>query len=573
VKLFTELFIRLDETNKTAQKVAAMEEYFRRAPAIDAAWGLFFLSGLRLRRTVKTAVVRAAAVAATGVPEWMLAECHGAVGDLSETIALLLPEAAAKPFDEPLHRVVDHRIKPLVNSPDALAATSLIEAWSLMDRNERLVFNKLVRGNFRVGVQRALVVRALAAAHSVDPAVVTHRLTGPYEPTEAGFTKLVSPGSSVDDAARPYPFCLAQQLDVVLAELGDPSAWQAEYKWDGIRAQIVRREALCGGVAIWSRGEEPIASQFPEIATAAARVLPVGTVIDGEVLAWKFRSPWGPGAGGDDGKPLSFNALQTRLNRKRVHPTLFDAEGVVFAAFDLLEHEGKDIRALPLRERRSRLDSMMRAVQEASGGVLRLPPEVIAATWEDREVARAKARDEYGAEGLMLKHLDSSYHAGRAAGSTLGTIARNGAAGGGWWKWKVDPYSVDAVLMYAQQGSGRRTGLYTDYTFGVWDPDPSGALTPFAKAYSGLDNEKIKRVDAFIRANSVDRAGPVRMVSPKLVFEISFEGIQESPRHRSGIAVRFPRITRWRTDKTPEQADTISTVRALLNAARVRDGV
>lgn len=571
MKLFTELFIRLDETNKTAQKVAAMEEYFRAAPAADAAWGLFFLSGLRLRRTVKSGVVRAAAVAATGVPEWMLAECHGAVGDLSETIALLLPEAAQPQFDEPLHRVVDHRIKPLVNSPDALAAARLTEAWSLMDRNERFVFNKLVRGNFRVGVQRALVVRALASAYGVDAAVVAHRLTGSYEPTGAGFGKLVLPGASIDDAARPYPFCLAQQLDVALAELGDPSAWQAEYKWDGIRAQIVRREGLAGGVAIWSRGEEPIASQFPEIASAA-RVLPVGTVIDGEVLAWRFGVPGGAGAGGEDGGPLSFNALQTRLNRKRVQASLFDAEGVVFAAFDLLEHEGADIRAAPLHERRAALEALMRTVQAQSGGVIRMPPKVRAATWEQREAARGMARELHGAEGLMLKHVDSAYHAGRGAGGTIASIARNGAAAGGWWKWKVDPYSVDAVLIYAQQGSGRRAGLYTDYTFGVWDPDPSGVLTPFAKAYSGLDNDEIRRVDAFIRANSVDRAGPVRMILPKLVFEISFEGIQESPRHRSGIAVRFPRITRWRSDKTPEQADTISTVRGLLNAAKMCDG-
>jgi DNA ligase 1 len=562
MKRFTALFVELDRTNKTVGKVAAMERYFRDAPGADAAWGLFFLSGQRLTRIVKTAVVRAAALAATGLPEWLIDECYEAVGDFSETISLLLPDADDESFDEPLHTVMADRIVPLVHADDARAESMLVNAWSRLSRPQRLVFNKLVRGNFRVGVQRALVVRALSQATGVDAATLAHRLAGGLNPTEAAFNAVVAPGSGPDDAARPYPFCLAHQLDSPLDKLGDPHDWMVEYKWDGIRAQIVRREGLVGGAALWSRGEEPIAAQFPEL-MSAARALEPGTVLDGEILAWRFTRP-------DGGQPLSFNALQTRLNRKSVQPGLFDAEGIAYTAFDIMESSGRDVRGLPLRDRRALLDQVIQSIEGRTGGTLRTSPVIVHESWTDVELARASARDR-GSEGLMLKHLESRYHTGRVAGGTASSVAADGGLTAGWWKWKVSPYSVDAVLIYAQQGSGRRAGLFTDYTFGVWDPGPSGELTPFAKAYSGLTNDEIAAVDSFIRANTLDRKGPVRLVRPQLVFEISFESIRKSTRHRSGIAVRFPRITRWRTDKKPDDADTIGAVRSLLAAASARD--
>jgi DNA ligase-1 len=564
VKRFTQLFVELDSTNKTAEKVAAMERYFREAPPKDAAWGLFFLSGQRLKRTVKTSVVWACAMEATGLPEWMLSECTEAVGDFSETISLLLPESkdAAERASPPLHEVAEQWIVPLINSDERAARETLLGAWARLTGPERFVFTKLIRGNFRVGVQKALVVRALAHATGIDAAIVAHRMAGTFAPTEAGWAAVVGEGRAEDDAARPYPFCLAHQLDVPLSDLGDLQEWQVEYKWDGTRAQIVRRG---DGVAMWSRGEEPIAGQFPEI-SRAAMVLAPGTVLDGEVLAWRFDPSSRHAERG--GTPLSFNALQARLNRKNVQPSLFDADGIVFVAFDVLEEGGVDVRGLPLRERRALLEGIVGRAGPATAGVIRLPPRVEAGTWEEVERSRAAARDTWGAEGLMLKHHGSRYHVGRVSGGTAASVVKAGPEHAGWWKWKVDPYAVDAVLIYAQQGSGRRAGLYTDYTFGVWDGDE---LTPFAKAYSGLNNEEIARVDAFIRNNTVGRTGPVRMVKPELVFEIAFEGIQESGRHRSGIAVRFPRIARWRTDKKPEQADTIAMVRTLLEDARRRD--
>ena len=576
MKRFTALFTALDETNKTAEKVAAIEQYFRDAPAPDAAWGLFFLSGQRLKRVLKTSVMHAAAVQASGMPAWMLAECYEAVGDLSETVSLLLPPPTGLDFDEPLHHVVERRILPLVNSEDAAAGAVLAGSWSGMDRPQRFVFNKLVRGNFRVGVQRALVVRALAQATGLDAALLAHRVAGGIEPTPAAWQRLVSPGGASDDAARPYPFCLAHQLDVPgvprdsvadsgaqepprsggpPTNLGPRDAWHVEFKWDGIRAQVVRRDAIPGGVALWSRGEEPIADQFPEI-VAAARALPPGTVLDGEIMPWRF------GEGG--GRPMTFAALQPRLNRKDAQPGLFDAEGVVYLAFDLLEHAAIDTRDRPLRDRLALLDELLGPLPATGPGAIRRPPPAHAATWDEAAELRRVAREIHGAEGLMLKHPDSRYHVGRVAGGTAESIARDGGAGAGWWKWKVAPYSVDAVLIYAQQGSGRRAGLYTDYTFGVWDP--GGRLVPFAKAYSGLDNDEIAEVDRFVRTHTTGRTGPVRTVEPRLVFEIAFEAVRESTRHRSGVAVRFPRIARWRRDKKPRDADTLNTVKALIRA-------
>lgn len=548
MKRFTELFIALDQTNKTAEKVEAIASYFREAPDADAAWALFFLAGERLKRTVKNADFLDAALEATGVASWLFNECVDNVGDVSETVALLLPPAG-EGGGLALHRVMTEWILPMANAPAASVNEQLKQAWRQLDETERFVFNKLVRGNFRVGVQRALVLRALAQAKGVELSLLTDRFIGPYKPSERRYRELLSEEKPGESRSRPLPFCLAHQLNLDPVELGDVSQWQAEYKWDGIRAQVIRSPE---GVAIWSRGEEAVHAQFPEI-SQAAKTLPAGTTLDGEILAWRF----GPAGG----RPLSFNALQERLNRKGVQPGLFDAEGVTFAAFDLLMHDGTDVRAQPLHVRRQLLRSLMEGLEQRTGGVLRLPAVLELNSWDDAKALRAGARTDRGAEGLMLKHLGSVYHAGRVSGGTAATTAEDGGRDAGWWKWKVDPYSVDAVLVYAQQGSGRRAGLFTDYTFAVWDGEE---LTPFAKAYSGLTNEEIADVDRFVRGNTVSRAGPVRMVKPELVFEIAFEGIQESTRHRSGVAVRFPRMARWRKDKKPADADTLDGLRALM---------
>jgi len=558
---FTRLFLDLDQSNRTSEKVAAIEQYFRHASPADAAHALYFLSGNRFKRVLKTKVMVQTALLITKTPEWLLDECYEAVGDLSETVALLLP-GGETPTDTPLHTIVDRWIRPLLHAEDAAASDQLALAWSKLGRDQRFVFNKLLRGNFRVGVNRRLVQRALAAVADIDPAVMAHRLSGKVEPTEAAYLRIMSGGTSEDDFSRPYPFCLANQLNDPPQSLGDIADWQIEYKWDGIRAQILRRAAPHpdGRVTthLWSRGDELITDQFPELALAAAS-LPPGTVLDGEVLAWRHTSPGAP-----DGRALSFNALQTRLNRKNVQPSLFDADGIVFIAFDILEHEARDIRDQPLSARRLVLEQLHRR-HLASAEVIKLAPILTPRSWPDAGALRTTARTDRNAEGLMLKHRQSAYHVGRgvirARESASADNPSPPKSAGGWWKWKIDPFSVDAVLIYAQPGSGKRAGLFTDYTFGIWDGE---ALTPFAKAYSGLDNDEIKRVDALIRVNTTGRMGPVRVVRPALVFEIGFETIRASPRHRSGIAVRFPRILRWREDKKPADADTLDSVRALL---------
>ncbi len=551
MKRFAALYQQLDQTTRTSEKVEALRRYFAEAPPRDAAWGLMCLSGKRLLRTISIKVLRASAVDVSGVPGWLLGECYDAVGDLSETLALLLPAPGHDP-DIPLHRVFEELIVPMGQSQAADAAALLRRAWDLLPRDQLFVFHKLISGTFRVGVARGLVVRALAEAAGLEPDTVAHRLSGPFEPTEAAYRAMMSARTLQDDLGHPYPFCLAHQLEVDPRTLGEAHDWLAEWKWDGIRAQLIRRG---GKTFLWSRGEGVIGGQFPEIARMGDS-LPDGTVVDGEVLAWHI-TPAGE-------KPLPFHRLQTRLGRKNLQPSLFDQTIVVFMAFDQIEHERRDLRSTAFEERRALLErtvQTLRAAPNSQGdnasdgdAPIRASPLVSHATWDDLAAARAAAAESRESEGLMLKHRRSVYHVGRQRGN-----AATGDAG--WWKWKVDPYTIDAVLVYAHPGSGRRAGLFTDYTFAVWD---RGELVPFAKAYSGLTDEEIIKVDAYIRRHTLDRRGPVRFVKPELVFEIAFQEIHPSTRHRSGVAVRFPRIARWRTDKAAADADHLATLNKLI---------
>jgi DNA ligase-1 len=526
VKAFAELYAALDATTKTNEKVEALSSYFSQVSPRDAAWAIHFLIGRRPKRLIESRKIWHWATAEAAIPDWLFGECYDAVGDVAETIALLLPPPAAS-SDKSLHYWVEERLLPMREWDEAAQRDSLIWAWREMDDAQRFVWNKLITGEFRVGVSQLLVTRALAAVSGVEASVISHRLMGDWQPTADFVQQIFSKDVADADISRPYPFCLAHPLEGAVQDLGPIAQWQVEWKWDGIRSQLIRRQ---GRTFLWSRGEELITDRFPEIQAVGA-VLGEGTVMDGEVLSWK------------DGAPQPFAQLQRRIGRKVLGSKILSDVPAALLAFDLLEVDAVDVRERPIEWRRAQLAEIVQRVASPS---LILSPKIEADSWEQLSAVREEARSR-GVEGFMLKRHGSPYRVGRRRGD--------------WWKWKINPYSVDAVLIYAQRGSGRRASLYTDYTFGIWDGDK---LVPFAKAYSGLTDEEIQQVDAFVRHNTVERFGPVRVVKPELVFELAFEGIQRSTRHKSGIAVRFPRMARWRTDKKPEDADTLETIRSLL---------
>jgi ATP-dependent DNA ligase len=572
---FASLYDSIDRTTSTNAKVAAMVEYFRSAPPADAAWAVFFLTGRRLKRLVPYASINDWTLAATGLEQWLLAECYAVVGDGAETAALVLDQLPISPSEDlPLSRWVEERILPLREADPMTQRARVTTWWRSLDRLQRFLLLKLITGELRVGVSQTLAVRGLAQAAGLPQTTVAARLMGEWTPSAEWFASLLSHDRTDDDRSRPYPFFLASPLEDPIETLGDPSAWLIEWKWDGIRAQLVKRAGL---VNLWSRGEELITHRFPEIAAAASR-LPDGTVLDGEVLA--FRNE----------RPMPFSALQQRIGRQKQVAQLARTVPVVFMTYDILEDQGEDIRALPQVERRARLEARLkedenvvrlkpdttdatqpsdefelvpevaepdsvvsglsRTAPVGSGfsrtGVLRASPLVTASSWDDIAALRNESRAR-GVEGLMLKRQTSAYGVGRKRGD--------------WWKWKISPFTIDAVLIYAQPGSGRRASLLTDYTFGVWD---AGELVPIAKAYSGLSNEEIAEMDRWIRRHTRERFGPVRHVEPVHVFELGFEAIARSTRHRSGIAVRFPRMLRWRKDKKAEEADSLEAVWKLL---------
>jgi DNA ligase-1 len=550
---FARLFSAIDQTNSTNEKVEAMRAYFADAPPSDAAWAVFFLTGRRLKRLVPHASIREWTVAATGIDGWLLEECYAVVGDGAETAALVCDQLPSIPADsQSLTDWVERRILPLrQTAPET--QESLVLAWVReLDRVQRLILFKLLTGELRLGVSQTLVVRALAKAATLPATTMAARLMGEWTPSAAWFESLSSAAVTDADLSRPYPFFLASPIEgagPIGDVLGALDAWQVEWKWDGIRAQLVKR---AGAVHLWSRGDELITARFPEISSAAA-ALPDGTVLDGEVLAFRHD------------RPLPFAALQQRIGRQsQVARTARDIP-VVFMAYDLLEDQGHDLRSTALVERRRVLETIVHSLPPPEGPAsapemllpfdddapnaanpIRVSPLVTVSSLDDLIEQRSSSRAR-GVEGLMLKRRDSAYGVGRKRGD--------------WWKWKIDPFTIDAVLIYAQPGSGKRASLLTDYTFGLWD---NGELVPVAKAYSGLTNEEVAEMDRWIRRHTVERFGPVRHVEPVHVFELGFEAIARSSRHRSGVAVRFPRMLRWRRDKRASEADTLDTLKAML---------
>lgn len=543
MKAFAELYANLDATTSSNAKLAALQAYFLQAPPADAAWAVYFLSGGRPRQLVPTRLLRDMATEEAGIEPWLFEESYQSVGDLAETISLLLPESTYTSEDG-LAVWLEEKLLPLRGLPPLDLADRLPALWAQLDQPSLMVCIKLITGSFRVGVSKLLVTRALAAMADLDSKRVAQRLVGYTDlsnrPTAEGYLKLIAAESSDEHAQRggqPYPFFLAHGLAQPVEQfdtlLGSPADWQVEWKFDGIRAQLVKRE---GRLWVWSRGEELLTERFPELHSLVSG-LPDGTVIDGEIVVWK-----------DSVQP--FALLQQRIGRKTLSKKVLEDAPVAVLAYDLLEYQGDDWRNHTQAERRTQLEQVIAACNQP---VLLPSPLLEGKTWaalaEQRDASRS-----LGVEGMMLKDRNGLYGVGRTKDMGL------------WWKWKVDPFSVDAVLIYAQRGHGRRASLYSDYTFAVWDGPPGSerTLVPFAKAYSGLTDEEMRKVDAIVRKTTVEKFGPVSSVTPSMGFELGFEGIALSKRHKSGIAVRFPRMLRWRQDKAVEEADNLATLQDLL---------
>jgi DNA ligase-1 len=536
MKAFAQLFTSLDETNKTNEKVKVLKNYFNCVPDTDKMHMLALFSGRKPKRQINATQFRVWAIEASNIPAWLFEESYHVVGDLAETVALLLPDhgnSSNKTLTEWIGE-----INALNNMPEVEKHDWLNRSWAMLDAQERFVFNKILTGSFRVGVSQNLVIKALADVAELDAATITHRMMGNWMPETYLYEELVHTDTALEDVSRPYPFFLAYPVqetsekqkspEAMQTLLGNADEWQAEWKWDGIRAQLIKRE---GEIFIWSRGEDLATDKFPEL-HALLHHLPDGTVLDGEILSFR------------NGQPLPFAVLQTRIGRKTLSKKILEDSPVALIAYDCLEYAGEDIRYKTQTERRQLLEGLQTTTPYPE--VFNISSLITFNSWEELAETREQSRAMV-AEGIMLKRKDAHYQVGRRRGD--------------WWKWKIDPLSVDAVMIYAQKGHGRRADLYTDYTFAVWDGDK---LVPFAKAYSGLTDTEINKVDSFVKRNTLEKFGPVRTVKPELVFEIGFEGINKSTRHKSGVALRFPRILRWRHDKPKEEADSIETLKALL---------
>ncbi len=525
MKTFAELYTALDQTTKTTSKVAAMADYFRTAPDDDKLWCVALFSGRRPRRVISATMLREWAAERAGLPLWLFEECYPIVGDLAETISLFLPVSKQHKHHTLTHWIQE--IKRLSILEDADRKMGILSAWESLDQTQAFLFTKLLTGGFRVGVSQKLMTRALARATGQDEAIVTHKLMGNWTPETTTWDRLIMAEDPSADLSRPYPFYLAHGVGSI-DELGPVTDWFIDRKWDGIRGQFILRS---GQHHIWSRGEELITDRFPELAQLCD-YLPDGTVLDGEILAY------------ENEKPLPFNALQKRIGRKTVSKRLLAEVPVILMVYDVLEMGGQDIRSASLETRRKQLESIVKDVPVSAP--LRLSDEVIGTDWPAFANERAKSRD-LNAEGLMIKRRQSPYLAGRKKGD--------------WWKWKVDPLTIDAVMIYAQAGSGRRANLFTDFTFAVKDGKD---LVPFTKAYSGLTDAEFRNITSWVKKNTLQRFGPVRQVPPFHVFEIAFEGIQASSRHKSGIALRFPRMLRWRHDKPMDEINTLDDLKQML---------
>jgi len=527
MRAFAKLIVELGTSTKTNEKLDALSHYFATANDADKVWVIALFSGRRPRRIISSGFLQLWCMEITELPAWLFEECYHTVGDLGETIALLLPDKKEDIGSGSLSSIIQQLVA-LEKEDEQVKKEFVIRTWMQMDKDERFVFNKLLTGNFRIGISQKMIVNALSKTVHLSASIIAHRISGNWDPFATTFTDLLSEESASIDFSKPYPFYLAYALDEDPSTLGNEMEWQAEWKWDGIRGQMIKRN---NELFVWSRGEELMTEKFPEY-HSLKDLLPQGLVLDGEII---------PSV---DKKPLPFALLQTRIGRKNITKRNLQEAPIAFFAYDILEHDGVDIRSWPLDKRRTLLEEIVTAIDHP---VLLLSPVIEFTSWAQLTQLRTGSRD-MGAEGIMLKRKSSAYQVGRKVGD--------------WWKWKIDPLVIDAVMIYAQKGHGRRSNLYTDYTFAVKDGEK---LVTFTKAYSGLTDKEFAQVDAFVKRNSLEKFGPVRTVKPELVFEIAFEGIAASSRHKSGVALRFPRINRWRKDKTPDEINTLDDLKKMLD--------
>ena len=527
LQMFAELVAELSTSTKTNDKLQSLIDYFATAPDADKVWVIAIFSGRRPRRAVNSRLMRQWCTEIAEIPDWLFDECYHTVGDLSETLALLLPES--KNYLQ-VNEDLSHYLKEFISiekQDESIKKKFIVDSWKSMNQDERFVFNKLITGSFRIGVSQKTIVNALAKTVDLSASVIAHRISGNWDPVTTSFSELLSESASIADFSKPYPFYLAYAIDAEIETLGETDLWQAEWKWDGIRGQIIKRN---NDLFVWSRGEELMTDKFPEY-FILKDLLPDGIVLDGEII---------PAVGG---KPLPFSVLQTRIGRKNIGKKQLIEAPISFFVYDLMEYNYEDWRGKPLTERRKKLEEIILPIDNKS---IQISEIIHFNSWTDLAGLRKNSR-EMNSEGIMLKRKDSVYKVGRKRGD--------------WWKWKIDPLTIDCVMVYAQKGSGRRSNLYTDYTFAVRDGDQ---LVTFTKAYSGLTDKEFAQVDSFVKRNSIEKFGPVRTVKPELVFEIAFEGIAASNRHKSGVALRFPRMNRWRKDKKVEEINTIDDLKEML---------
>ena len=535
MKQFAALVNILGTSTKTTDKLNALQEYFSLAADKDKIWVIAIFSGRRPKRIVNATILQNWCIEIVGIPQWLFEECYHTVGDLAEAIALLLPEQLAEDIGT-TEFTLSHYLETFIRlekEPEEIKKSFVTDSWKLMDKNEKFVFNKLITGGFRIGVSQKMMVNALAKTVNISPSIIAHRISGNWDAVSTSFDDLLSEDAAATDFSKPYPFYLAYAVEEDLKSLAEEVHWQAEWKWDGIRGQLIKRN---NEFFVWSRGEELMTEKFPEF-DGFKDQLPEGTVIDGEILSLALNKV------NERFKPLPFAALQTRIGRKNITKKQLQEAPVGFIAYDILEYDGKDIRHLPMTERRILLEQI---IANNAHPLLHISPVIEFTDWNFLKEIRKSSR-EMGSEGIMLKRKNSAYQVGRKRGD--------------WWKWKIDPLTIDAVMIYAQKGHGRRSNLYTDYTFAVRDGDK---LVAFTKAYSGLTDKEFAQVDNFVKRNAIEKFGPVRTVKPVLVFEIAFEGIAASNRHKSGVALRFPRMSRWRTDKKPEDINTLDDLKEML---------